>query len=41
MGTMRILVVEDERALDRQIAGGLREERHVVDLVHDGLIALD
>ena len=38
---MRILVVEDERALGRQIAGGLREERHVVDLIHDGLIALD
>ena len=38
---MRILVVEDERALGRQIAGGLREERHVVDLVHDGLTALD
>jgi DNA-binding response OmpR family regulator len=38
---MRILVVEDERVLGNQIARGLREERHTVDLVGDGLSALD
>lgn len=38
---MRILVVEDERLLGEQIARGLREEMHVVDLVTDGQTALD
>jgi two-component system OmpR family response regulator len=38
---MRLLVVEDERALGEQIAQGLREEHHVVDLVADGRAALD
>jgi DNA-binding response OmpR family regulator len=33
---MHILVVEDERLLADQIARGLRENRHVVDLVSDG-----
>jgi DNA-binding response OmpR family regulator len=33
---MHILVVEDERLLADQIARGLRENRHVVDLVADG-----
>ncbi|HET9594691.1 MAG TPA: response regulator transcription factor [Anaeromyxobacteraceae bacterium] len=33
---MRILVVEDARALGQSIAQGLREEGFSVDLVHDG-----
>lgn len=38
---MRILVVEDEPALGAQVARGLREEGHTVDLVGDGPAALD
>lgn len=38
---MRILVVEDEPALGAQVARGLREEGHTVDLVGDGPTALD
>jgi len=38
---MRILVVEDEPVLGAQVARGLREERHMVDLVVNGLAALD
>lgn len=38
---MRILVVEDEPALSVQVARGLREEGHTVDLVGDGPAALD
>jgi len=38
---MRILVVEDEPVLGAQIARGLREERHTVDLLTDGRAALD
>jgi len=38
---MRILVVEDEPVLGAQIARGLREERHTVDLLADGRAALD
>ena len=37
---MRILIVEDERLLGEHIARGLREERHVVELVEDGRTAL-
>lgn len=33
---MRILVVEDERALANALAEGLREAGHTVDLAHDG-----
>ncbi len=38
---MHILVVEDDLALGDGIVRGLREERHIVDLVVDGLAALD
>ncbi len=38
---MRILVVEDEPALGAQVARGLREDGHAVDLVADGPTALD
>ncbi len=38
---MRILVVEDEPALGAQVARGLREEGHAVDLVGDGTTASD
>ena len=38
---MRILVVEDEPVLGAQIARGLREERHTVDLLTDGRAALN
>ncbi len=38
---MRMLVVEDEPVLGAQIARGLREERHTVDLLADGRAALD
>jgi two-component system copper resistance phosphate regulon response regulator CusR len=37
---MRILVVEDEPQLGKQVAAGLREELHAVDLVADGRSAL-
>jgi len=37
---MRLLVVEDERVLGGQLARGLREEGHVVDLVGDGPTAV-
>lgn len=33
---MRVLVVEDERKLARLVARGLEEDRHTVDLAHDG-----
>jgi DNA-binding response OmpR family regulator len=38
---MRILVVEDDRGLAAQIARGLQEENHTVEVVADGLEALD
>ncbi len=38
---MRILIVEDEPLLGEQIARGLREEQHTVDLLADGRAALD
>ncbi len=38
---MRILVVEDEPTLGAQVARGLREEGHTVDLAADGPSALD
>ena len=36
---MRILLVEDDRHISHFLMKGLREERHVVDLVEDGLAA--
>jgi DNA-binding response OmpR family regulator len=39
--TVRVLVVEDERKLARWVARALEEERHVVDLAHDGDEALE
>jgi DNA-binding response OmpR family regulator len=36
---MRILLVEDDRTISHFLLKGLREERHVVDLVEDGLAA--
>ncbi|OFW07115.1 MAG: DNA-binding response regulator [Acidobacteria bacterium RIFCSPLOWO2_02_FULL_68_18] len=36
---MRILLVEDDRDISHFLMKGLREERHVVDLVEDGLAA--
>jgi DNA-binding response OmpR family regulator len=38
---MRILVVEDERKVARFIERGLKEERHAVDVAHDGEAGLD
>jgi DNA-binding response OmpR family regulator len=37
---MRVLVVEDEPALARRVAEGLRDEGMAVDVCHDGLDAL-
>jgi two-component system OmpR family response regulator len=37
---MHILVVEDDRALAGLLRKGLSEERHVVDVCHDGLDGL-
>jgi DNA-binding response OmpR family regulator len=36
---MRILLVEDDRSISHFLLKGLQEERHVVDLVEDGLTA--
>jgi DNA-binding response OmpR family regulator len=36
---MKILLVEDDRNISHFLLKGLREERHVVDLVEDGLTA--
>jgi DNA-binding response OmpR family regulator len=36
---MRILLVEDDRDISHFLLKGLAEERHVVDLVEDGLMA--
>ncbi len=36
---MRVLLVEDDPAISHFLVKGLTEERHVVDLVEDGLIA--
>jgi DNA-binding response OmpR family regulator len=36
---MRILLVEDDRTISHFLLKGLHEERHVVDLVEDGLAA--
>jgi two-component system copper resistance phosphate regulon response regulator CusR len=33
---MRLLLVEDDEAIARMIAGGLEEDRHTVDVFHDG-----
>jgi len=38
---MRVLVVEDDPEISRFIVRGLTEERHIVDLVADGLSAID
>jgi DNA-binding response OmpR family regulator len=38
---MRVLVVEDDPEISRFIVRGLTEERHVVDLVADGVSAID
>ncbi|HZT96815.1 MAG TPA: response regulator transcription factor [Chloroflexota bacterium] len=38
---MRILLVEDDEALGKHVARGLREEQHTVDIVTDGDSALD
>ena len=37
---MRLLVVEDDRALAETLARGLREDAYAVDLAHDGVQAL-
>lgn len=36
---MRVLLVEDDPAISHFLVKGLTEERHVVDLVEDGLVA--
>jgi DNA-binding response OmpR family regulator len=36
---MRILLVEDDRTISHFLLKGLREERHIVDLVEDGVEA--
>jgi DNA-binding response OmpR family regulator len=36
---MRILLVEDDRTISHFLVNGLREERHVVELVEDGVVA--
>jgi CheY-like chemotaxis protein len=33
---MRLLLVEDDEAIAQMIAGGLEEDHHTVDVVHDG-----
>ena len=33
---MKILVVEDDKTTGAYVAGGLREEGHVVDLIENG-----
>jgi DNA-binding response OmpR family regulator len=38
---MRILLVEDDEDIARMIAGGLEEDRHVVEVVHDGKAGYD
>ena len=38
---MRLLLVEDDRAISRFLVKGLREDQHVVDLIADGVSALD
>lgn len=38
---MRVLVVEDDPEISRFVVRGLTEERHVVDLVTDGLAAVE
>jgi DNA-binding response OmpR family regulator len=38
---MRLLIVEDDRAISRFLVKGLHEEQHLVDLVTDGARALD
>jgi DNA-binding response OmpR family regulator len=38
---MRVLVVEDDPEISRFLVRGLREERYVVDLVEDGVSAID
>jgi len=38
---MRVLVVEDDPEISRFIVRGLTEERHLVDLVEDGVSAVD
>ena len=38
---MRVLVVEDDPEISRFIVRGLTEERHLVDLVADGVSAID
>jgi DNA-binding response OmpR family regulator len=38
---MRVLVVEDDPEISRFIVRGLAEERHLVDLVEDGLSAVE
>jgi DNA-binding response OmpR family regulator len=40
-GTVRVLVVEDHRALARHVAEGLRDRGMAVDLAFDGAEALD
>ena len=36
---MKILLVEDDRNISHFLLKGLREERHLVDLLEDGLAA--
>lgn len=38
---MRVLIVEDDPAISRFMVRGLTEERHVVDLIEDGLSAVE
>jgi DNA-binding response OmpR family regulator len=38
---MRVLVVEDDPEISRFIVRGLAEERHLVDLVEDGVSAVE
>jgi DNA-binding response OmpR family regulator len=38
---MRVLLVEDDHTLAELVADGLREQDHVVDVVHDGAAAIE
>ena len=38
---MRLLLVDDDRAISRSLLKGLREDHHVVDLAEDGAAAVD
>src|SRR5579872_4517734 len=40
-GTMRILIVEDDRRMAEPVADDLRRQQHVVDVTNDGQTGFD